>query len=158
MVALYGGVADAKTAADVTTDIQITEPNLYLARQMAAAGQPVFVYHFSYAPASERSTALGASHGAEVAYVFATLPMRPLDYGGRTYPAATPEDRKVSDAMLAYWVAFAKTGEPDSAGGPAWPRYSASNDQILEFGVDGVNVRQDFEKDRLDMLEQATGR
>ena len=73
VVALYGGVADAKTAADVTTDIQITEPNRYLARQMAAAGQPVFVYHFSYVPASERSTALGASHGAEVAYVFATL-------------------------------------------------------------------------------------
>jgi len=158
VVALYGGSESAKTAADVTTDAQITEPNRYLARQMAASGQPVFVYHFSYLPASDRGAALGASHGAEVAYVFATLPTQPLNYGGRTYPAAAPEDLKVSDAMIAYWVAFAKTGDPDSAGGPAWPRYSASNDQILEFGVDGVNVRQDFEKDRLDLLEQAAGR
>jgi para-nitrobenzyl esterase len=60
--------------------------------------------------------------------------------------------------MIAYWVAFAKNGDPDSAGGPAWPRCAASNDQILEFGVDGVSVRQDFEKDRLDTLEQAAGR
>ncbi len=151
--ALYSGEDATQMSVDVTTDRQITEPNRYLARRMAAVGEPVFVYHFSYVPAAERVGSRGAPHGGEVAYVFDTLPSTPMTYAGRAYPAAEPEDRKLSESMIAYWVAFAKTGDPDSAGGPAWPRYSTSSDQILEFGVDGLNVRQNFEKDRLDWLE-----
>ena len=47
----------------------------------------------------------------------------------------------------------ASAGAPDNDGGPQWPIYSASNDQTLEFGPDGVTVRQDHEKDRLGALE-----
>ena len=70
-----------------------------------------------------------------------------------TIPAATPEDRKLSEAMHAYWTVFAKTGDPDSAGGPHWPRYTTAGDQLLEFGADGVQVRQGFDKARLDWVE-----
>jgi para-nitrobenzyl esterase len=55
--------------------------------------------------------------------------------------------------MHAYWVAFAKTGDPGSAGGPAWPRFTPGADRLLEFGADGVNVRTDFDKPRLDLIE-----
>jgi len=151
--ALYGGDTP-QAAADLTTDLQITEPVRFLARAQAAAGEPVFVYHFSYVPAGERGQILGAAHGAEVAYVFDNLPTHPVSYGGREIPAATADDQTLSEAMIAYWVAFAKTGDPDSAGGALWPRYTAAGDQLLEFGEDGVNVRQGFEKDRLDFLER----
>ena len=122
-MALYGGAPAPEVARELMTDSLITEPDRFLARQMARQGLPVFVYHFSYVPAAARPTSFGASHGSEITYVFDTLPDHPITYGPRTIPAATPDDHKLSDAMHAYWVAFAKTGDPDSAGGPRWPRF-----------------------------------
>jgi para-nitrobenzyl esterase len=153
--AAYGDKIPAEIARELTTDTLITEPDRYLARQMASQGLPVFVYHFSYVPAALRPTSFGAPHGGEIGYVFSTLPKAPVSYAGRDIPAATPDDQKISAAMHAYWVAFAKTGDPDSAGGPGWPRYTEAGDQLLEFGADGVNVRQGFEKARLDLIEAA---
>jgi para-nitrobenzyl esterase len=153
VVALYGGGDPAKLAAAITTDIMVTEPDRFLARRMTVAGEPVFVYHFSYVPAAQRETAFGAPHGGEISYVFGTLLDAPLTIGERTFPAALPEDRKIGEAMTAYWAAFAKTGDPGSAGGPVWPRYTQAGGEVLEFGVDGVHVRPDFAKVRLDWAE-----
>ena len=85
--------------------------------------------------------------------MFGNLPTAPISFGDFKIPAATPDDQRLSAAMHAYWVAFAKTGAPGSAGGPAWPRYTLDGDALLEFGADGVNVRKGFEKDRLDLIE-----
>jgi para-nitrobenzyl esterase len=60
--------------------------------------------------------------------------------------------------MHAYWVAFAKTGDPAAAGGPAWPRYTLAGDELLEFGADGAQVRKGFKKARLDLIEAAVRR
>ncbi len=155
VIALYGGQAPPEVARELTTDALITEPDRELARQMAKQGVPVFVYHFSYVPASVRDKSFGAAHGSEIPYVFDNLPTQTISYGGRDIPAATPDDQKVSDAMHAYWVAFAKTGDPGSAGGPRWPRYTVAGDELLEFGADGVNVRKAFANDRLDLIEAA---
>src|SRR6202020_846976 len=144
VIALYGGQPKPEVARELLTDTLITEPDRELARQMAKQGLPVFVYHFSYVPAAMRDKSFGAAHGSEIPYVFDTLPTAPISYGGRDIPAATPDDQKVSDAIHAYWVAFAKTGDPDSAGGPRWPRYTVAGDELLEFGDDGVNVRKGF--------------
>jgi len=158
VLAVYGGQPAPEVARELLTDTMITEPDRDLARQMAKQGQSAFVYHFSYVPAAARASSFGAAHGSEVPYVFDTLPQQPFNYGGRDIPAATPDDQEVSDAMHAYWVAFAKTGDPAAAGGPAWPRYTAAGDELLEFGADGVNVRKGFAKDRLDLIEAAVRR
>jgi para-nitrobenzyl esterase len=158
VVALYGGQPAPEVARELLTDTMITEPDRELAREMAKQHVPVFVYHFSYVPAATRAASFGAAHGSEIPYVFATLPQQAFSYGGRDIPAATPDDEKVSAAMHAYWVAFAKNGDPDSAGGPAWPRYTLAGDELLEFGADGVNVRKGFAKDRLDLIEASAQR
>jgi len=151
--ALYGNAPAPEVARELTTDALITEPDRLLARDMTRQGLPVWVYHFSYVPALLRPTAYGAAHGSEIPYVFDNLLDRPISYGGRDIPAATPEDHKIATAMHAYWVAFAKTGDPASAGGPAWPRYTLAGDPLLQFGAAGIAVRTDFEKARLDLLE-----
>ncbi len=154
VVALYGGGDPRKVALAIATDTMVSEPDRNLARRMQAAGAPAFVYHFSYLPPSRRGIAVGADHGAELAYVFGNLPSAPIDFAGFTIPAATPQDRAISDAMIAYWSTFAKTGDPGAAGGPRWPPISKAT---LEFGIDGVQVRPDFHKDRLDWAESAVG-
>jgi para-nitrobenzyl esterase len=153
VMAAYGG-DPAGVAQDLTTETTVIEPDRHLARLHTRNGQKAWTYYFSYVPAAQRSEVRGTSHGGEIVYVFNNLRDEPVTFGGRTLPAATPDDRKVADAAIAYWVAFAKRSDPDSAGGVAWPAYSSANDAALEFGADGVHVRPGFHKTTLDLVEQ----
>jgi len=60
--------------------------------------------------------------------------------------------KKMGAAANKYWVAFAKTGDPDSAGGPKWPKYTAGQDMILDFTESGPVAEADPWKDRLDLI------
>jgi len=44
---------------------------------------------------------------------------------------------KLSDAMETYWTNFAKTGDPNGSGLPAWPKYGATTKQYMDFTSDG---------------------
>ena len=132
---------------DLVTVQRMTEPDRNLARQHVKAGQPVWVYHFSYVAPPQRATALGARHVDEIKYVF-------NGPGQNTHP----EDWATGQSMNAYWAAFAKYGDPGAAGGPRWPKFDRTTEAVLEFGVDGVHVREQFQKAKLDYVEQGLGR
>lgn len=153
VLAAYGDPAPPEAAREILTDSMITEPDRYLARQMARQALPAYVYRFSYVPPASRATSFGAAHGSEIPYVFDNLNDAPISFGSFHIPAATPDAHQLADAMHAYWIAFAKTGAPDSAGGPAWPRETTGSDPVMEFGSGGVTVRPDFHKARLDLIE-----
>ena len=55
--------------------------------------------------------------------------------------------------MSAYWVSFAKDGDPNEEGLPPWPRYAIATDQALELG-DEVRVLDALKKERLDLLDR----
>jgi para-nitrobenzyl esterase len=128
-----------RTVNLMVTDQQIGEPDRLLARAHTENGQTVYRYHFSYVTPAQRE-GFGLSHGGEIGFVF-----------GRS--TANPEDAAISAAANAYWAAFAKTGDPGSAGGPAWPKYNNADETVLEFGLDGIHPRNQFHNDRLDWLE-----
>ena len=152
-VALYGGGDPVKAAAKITTLSTVIEPDRYLARMEAKVGVPAYVYYFSYLPDSLRASMIGVRHGGEIGYVFDTLPKAPIDRGPFHIPAATSADETVAQATHAYWVAFAKTGDPGSAGGVLWPAAGA-NDTVLAIGADGIYARPDFDQVKLDPLTQ----
>jgi para-nitrobenzyl esterase len=159
-VKLYGDGDPGKAAGALTTLSQVIEPNRLQARSISKAGAPAWLYYFSYLPAAIRTTAPGAGHGYEIAYVFDRLTKTDIHVppgqrwqGTDLIPAATPEDEAIAKAVHAYWVAFAKTGNPGDAGGVAWPAVSASGDPVMEFGVGGPAVRDPFKKLQLDVLE-----
>ena len=102
---------------------------------------PVFMYHFARShPFVEGmgylqqtpATNFGAYHGAEMAYAYGTLDA--LNRFGKTREW-TEEDRKYADAMMGYWTSFAKKGDPNTAGLPAWPAYKAEDEQVMIFGT-----------------------
>lgn len=156
-VALFGDGDQAKAAANIITLSLVIEPDRFEALEDAKRGVPAWVYYFSYLPKGVRDEVPGAGHGWEIAYVFDRLTKVDIhvppsqQYAGiALIPAATPEDEAIASAMHAYWVAFAKTGAPGSAGGPAWPAVKPDSDAVLEFGVGGPVVHPDFKKTQLD--------
>lgn len=153
LVALYGG-DPGKAAYDFVTESAHSEPTRYLARQHVRNGQKAWVYYASYVPAEERGQVHGLTHGGEIRYVFGTLNREPVQRGGRMVPAATAADWAMSRTMADYWTAFAKTSDPGSAGGPAWPAFDPRTDALMEFGADGAQARTHFHKDSLDLIEQ----
>ena len=39
---------------------------------------------------------------------------------------ATPQERKLSGAMIGYWTSFARTGKPQAASEPDWPAFGTT--------------------------------
>jgi para-nitrobenzyl esterase len=84
--------------------------------------RPVYRYRFDMAPFSKDPNAprLGAYHSAEIEYVFGQL-------DSKTDVIWRESDRKVSDVMQKFWSNFAKNGNPNGAGLPNWPPYTATD-------------------------------
>lgn len=122
----------------------------YFARHHAAGGEPTFVYFFSRVLDDHQDELPGAAHGAEMRYVFRTLDSLTLlgngvgDFGNQ--PNDT--DERYSEMVSAYWVQFAKTGNPNGEGLPGWPAITPGNDLLLEFGQTEAIVHRDFREKR----------
>jgi len=139
-----------RIVARLITDESISEPDRALARAHAKTGQPTYLYHFSYVPMSMRDQSFGTPHGGEIQYVFNT------PRAGGSFDA---EGAAIAQAANKYWVAFAKTGNPGSAGGPTWPKFDAADESLVEFGVGGVPVvHKHFHAARLNWVEKRAER
>ncbi len=141
----------AVMVARANDDFGQAEPARFAANAFAANGSPVFLYRFSYVQSAMREQMrTGAPHGGEIGYVFGTLAARPGT-------ALSPEDFAVSHMAQSYWVNFARTGDPNGAGLPAWPRHDPKKDLIFEFRADGTaGAGPDSRKARLDVMQLAT--
>src|SRR5580698_2434334 len=71
---------------------------------------------------------LGTYHSSELQYLFKGANIFGPDVGSLTHPQL-----QLSKAMVSYWTQFAKTGNPNSSGTPAWSPYSTSSDQFQSF-------------------------
>jgi para-nitrobenzyl esterase len=142
----------ATLVSRANNDFGQAEPARFAASAFAAKGSPVYLYRFSYVQNGMREMfRAGTPHGGEIAYVFGTL-------GTAVFgPPPTPQDQAVSRTAQSYWVNFARTGNPNGAGLPAWPRYDPRRDLIFDFHPDGsASAVPDPWKARLDVTQLAT--
>ena len=114
----------------------------YLQSQRA----PTWRYYFSHAPERQPERDRGVMHGGEVPFVFGTG-----ESCGCLAYAFTPADVAVARQASAYWTAFARRGDPNGVGQPAWPADSVRRAKVLEIAGQPV-VRTHFMKRRLDAL------
>jgi para-nitrobenzyl esterase len=104
--------------------------NTFDSLQLAAARASTYTYNFDISAAPF----LGACHGSELPYVFGTGTQ--LTHGSQQAAA--------SSLMQRYWTRFASTGDPSGGGDLAWPPFSASNDQRMQFTLQGPGLISNF--------------
>ncbi|HJN45448.1 MAG: carboxylesterase family protein [Vicinamibacterales bacterium] len=105
-------------------DMYFAGPVRLHARAHAQKSSPAWLYHFTHVPPTPGGERMGSHHAAELGYVFGNL--NNGDY--------TDVDHQISNTMMDYWVQFATTGNPNTAGQPAWPTYDPKTDEYLEIG------------------------
>lgn len=84
----------------------------------AARRAPVYAYEFDQDGGRHVGDfPLGATHGSDLPYLF-----------DGTYDWTPPPapDAALSAEIIGYWTRFARTGDPNAAGAPYWPRYRAA--------------------------------
>ncbi len=116
-----------------------------LTKYMSRVSSPGYLYYFSFVPAAQRRASPGALHAAEIGPLFGRV-MGVVGEGA-------PQVKEVGETMRAYWVNFARTGNPNGPGLPEWPAYDPATDRWLVIGETPV-VRTGIVKDRLDFLEE----
>ena len=95
-----------------------------LIRKQTALGQPAFLYFFDHGYPAADAAGLHGFHASELPFVFGTFDGTPPHW---PKVPDTPQQRKLSDAMIGYWSSFARTGRPHAANEPDWPDFGTSN-------------------------------
>jgi para-nitrobenzyl esterase len=126
----YPAYPRRRTPAEVSRDAGFRMPSIWLAEAHSRFA-PTWMYRFDHATPLLRLTGIGATHAAELAYVFGTFGPRGKDIvfslGGRG------EAKRVSRRMQARWLAFARGRVPDDADSAplAWPEYDENERATL---------------------------
>ncbi len=148
--ALFPAATDAEVRPMLTKVVTVSvfvSGARRMARLLASQQSPVWLYHFTRVSPGAKRTRMGATHGAEVFYVFKTLRGFGTD---RT-------DAALSQAMHAAWLRFGQTGDPNGGGLPQWPAYTGENDTHLEFG-DTIRTGRGLWREACDLFDEIHAR
>ena len=107
----------------------------------AQDGAPVYLYELDWHTPVDGGK-WGSPHAMDIPLVFDNIAKSELMVG------SGPDAQKVADQMSAAWLAFARTGNPNTGAIPNWPSYKPPERATMVFNVQSkvVNGLRDDER------------
>nr|XP_003407452.1 bile salt-activated lipase [Loxodonta africana] len=142
--------AKKKTMVNFETDILFLMPTKIAVAQHRINAKSAKTYTYLFSHPSRMPIYpdwVGADHADDLQYVFGKPFVTPLGY--------RPQDRTVSESMIAYWTNFARSGDPNVghlAVPTQWYPYTLENDNYLEITkkIDGNSMKQHLRSNYLE--------
>jgi para-nitrobenzyl esterase len=98
-------------------------------RKQARRAAPVFMYMLAWETPAARG-ALRSPHALEIPLVFDNVET------ARNFVGRGEEPQRLADQMAPAWLAFARTGDPNTPGAPAWPAYDTARRATMMFDLE----------------------
>jgi para-nitrobenzyl esterase len=164
LLTLYPASADADAhdaAAHASGDLTFLYGTRSVLRAASKVNANAFQYQFTRVNGIGRQIHWGSFHASEIPYIWQTLP--DSVYGTQASFigdfAVNPDtyneqDKRLSEAMSAAWVAFAKTGSPNGPRLAQWPAFG-KKESYMEFG-DRIAARESLRKPQIDFMSEFT--
>ena len=130
------GLQPSRAAAAAGTDSTFSCNGVNVSTRIAAQGSPIWMYEFRDQTAVPLfgmfggkyglSLPQGAAHAFELPYLF-----------GMAAAAQNAEQNALKATMSTYWTNFARTGNPNGGGTPAWAGFKGGTVQALDVASGG---------------------
>ena len=139
----YPGYSAPYLLAQVTTAQWFWLNSLVLAdRKLAQNAAPVYMYRMDWGSPIHNGI-LKAAHAMELSFVFGTYE------NIRDFVGPGPGPERMASQMHPAWIAFARTGNPNTRILPHWPQYDTKSRSTMIF-----NIHSRVENDPLSDLRQ----
>jgi para-nitrobenzyl esterase len=113
----------------ITTDRRVRQQAWAQAERKAAqAAAPVWLYELDWATPADGGK-WGSPHSLDLAFVFDNVAKSAAMVG------AGAEPQHLADQMSAAWIAFARTGNPNTSAVPTWPPFSLGQRATMVFNA-----------------------
>lgn len=120
-------------------------------RKSAQGGAPVYMYRLDWRTPVEGGR-LGTPHALDIGFVFDNV-AKSLSMSGDG-----PDQQRLAELMSSAWIAFARTGDPNTPALPQWPRYDAATRATMIFDVPPKVVNDPDGAEREFLMQLPQGR
>jgi para-nitrobenzyl esterase len=100
------------------------------AERKSAQAAPVYMYRLDWKTPVEGGR-LGTPHALDIAFVFDNV-ARSTSFTG----PETPQTQRMADLMADAWIAFARSGNPNTPALPQWPTYGMNHRATMIFDLE----------------------
>jgi para-nitrobenzyl esterase len=126
---LYPDLSPFRVAARINTDRGPRKTAIDVAeRKLAAQGAEVYMYRWDW-PSPGAGGKYGAVHGTETPLVFDNPNALPSLTG------TGPDVRSMAEKISSAWIAFAKSGNPNTEEIPKWPAFTLETRATMVFNT-----------------------
>jgi para-nitrobenzyl esterase len=151
MIDLYRKLNPEASPSDIyfliASDYRYGAPTMIAAQRRAALGKaPVYLYYFTWETPVQGGR-LKSPHTMEIPFAFDNVKVSARITGGGAEAIALAD--KVSDA----WIAFARTGDPNTPKLPHWPAYDAKDRATMVINNVSKVVNDPLREQRVAMFE-----
>jgi para-nitrobenzyl esterase len=150
MVDLYRKLNSGASPSDIyfliASDYRYGAPTMIAAQRRAALGKgPVYLYYFTWETPVQGGR-LKSPHTMEIPFAFDNVEISARMTGGGADAMALAD--KVSDA----WIAFARSGDPNTPKWPHWPAYDAKDRATMVINNVSKVVNDPLREQRIAMF------